>query len=461
MFGNCLTFGGAFISLLLVIIKFFNIFLIFIPIFIFIGFFLTNIYLEGFRQLIQLDNQMRAKIINFIKEINLGKEEIQSYNVNAKFLEKFNKLYMEYYLTNVTVKNSNSWFLYSNSRISFLVKLIFMFYFYYQTKIKEINILQDKIGILFISMFSIHEYFNRFLSHVVTFQNSLMAFNRCLSCTKINNENIEINFSPNININKQIFSHGLEKEIKFENVCVKYNKNQENVLKNITFKINKGEKIGICGKTGVGKTTLLMSLLKLVDINEGNIIFDENIDIKNIDENILRQNIICITQDIILFDELTVKENIDPYDKYNKDNINKIMENYCFNEFISQDKNENAILNLNKILDIKLKNLNLSFGQKNIICLIRGILRYHENKNSIILIDEMTDKNDFITSDKIMNLLINKFKEGTILIVTHRMESIKNCDKILVLEDGKVAEFDNPKKLLSEPKSKFYKYYKL
>ena len=461
MFGNCLTFGGAFISLLLVIIKFFNIFLIFIPIFIFIGFFLTNIYLEGFRQLIQLDNQMRAKIINFIKEINLGKEEIQSYNVNEKFLEKFNKLYMEYYLTNVTVKNSNSWFLYSNSRISFLVKLIFMFYFYYQTKVKEINILQDKIGILFISMFSIHEYFNRFLSHVVTFQNSLMAFNRCLSCTKINNENIEINFSPNININKQIFSHGLEKEIKFENVCVKYNKNQENVLKNITFKINKGEKIGICGKTGVGKTTLLMSLLKLVDINEGNIIFDENIEINNIDKNILRQNIICITQDIILFDELTVKENIDPYDKYNKDNINKIMENYCFNEFISQDKNENAILNLNKILDIKLKNLNLSFGQKNIICLIRGILRYHENKNSIILIDEMTDKNDFITSDKIMNLLINKFKEGTILIVTHRMESIKNCDKILVLEDGKVAEFDNPKKLLSEPKSKFYKYYKL
>ena len=461
MFGNCLTFGGAFISLLLVIIKFFNIFVFIIPIFIFIGFFLTNIYLEGFRQLIQLDNQMRTQIINFIKEIHLGKEEIQSYNVNDKFLAKFNKIYMKYYLSNITVKNSNAWFLYSISRISFLIKLIFMFYFYYQTKINEINILQDKIGILFISMFSIHEYFNRFLSHVVTFQNSLMAFNRCLSCTKIINENIEINFSPNINSNKSIFSKGLQKEIKFENICIKYNKNQENVLKNISFKVNKGEKIGICGKTGVGKTTLLMSLLKLVDINEGNITLDENIDINDIDINIVRKNIICITQDINLFEELTIKENIDPYDKYNKDEIKTIMENYCFNDFMKNEKNVYSVLNLEKILNTKLKDLNLSFGQKNIICLIRAILRFHENKNSIILIDEMADKNDFITSDKIMNLLINKFKEGTILIVSHRMESIKNCDKILVLEDGKVAEFDDPKKLLSNPNSKFYKYNKL
>ena len=461
MFGNCLTFGGAFISLLLVIIKFFNIFLIFIPIFIFIGFFLTNIYLEGFRQLIQLDNQMRTQIINFIKEINMGKEEIQSYNVNVKFLFKFNKLYMKYYLSNITVKNSNAWFLYSNSRISFILKLFFMSYFYYQTKIREIPIFQDKIGILFISIFSIHEYFNRFLSHVVTFQNSLMAFKRCLSCTNNNNENIEINFSPNIKTSKSLFKEGLQKEIKFENVCIKYNKTQENVLKNITLKINKGEKIGICGKTGVGKTTLLMSLLKLVDINEGNIIFDENIDINNVDINILRQNIICITQDINLFGELTIKENIDPYDKHGKDEIKLILQNYSFDEFMNLGKNENSVLNLDKISEVKLKDLNFSFGEKNIICLMRAILRFHENKNSIILIDEMADKNDFITSDKIMNLLINKFKEGTILIVTHRMKSITHCDKILVLEDGKVAEFDSPNKLLSNPNSKFYKYNKL
>ena len=70
----------------------------------------------------------------------------------------------------------------------------------------------------------------------------------------------------------------------------------------------------------------------------------------------------------------------------------------------------------------------------------------------------MTDKNDFITSDKIMNLLINKFKEATILIVSHRMISFQNCDKILVLEEGKIAEFDTPKKLLSDKNSKFYKY---
>ena len=457
MFGNCLTFGGAFISLLLVIIKFFNIFLIFIPIFIFVGFFLTNIYLGGFRQLVQLDNQMRSNIINFIKEINLGKEEIESYRVSDKFLKKFKELYIKYYFSNITSKYLNAWFLYSISRISFILKLIFMFYFYYQTKINDIHILQDKIGILFISMFSIHEYFNRFLSHVVTFQNSLMAFNRCISCTKSSNENIEIDISKN-NKEKSMFSKGLQKEINFENVCIKYNKAGENVLKNITFKIQKGEKIGICGKTGVGKTTLLMSLLKLVDANEGNITLDENIDINGININDLRQNVIFITQDINLFDELTIKENIDPYDKYDKDKIKEILENYSFDELINCQKDESSSLNLIKILDIKLKDLKFSFGQKNLICLMRAVLRFHENKNSIILIDEMTDKNDFITSDKIMNLIINRFKEATILIVTHRIKSIKNCDKILVLENGKVAEFDTPNKLLSDSNSKFYKY---
>ena len=457
MFGNCLTFGGAFISLLIVIIKFFKIFLVFVPIFIIIGFFFTNLYLEGFRQLIQLENQMRTNIINFIKEMNLGKEEIQSYKINDKFLFMFKELYKKFYLSHITVKNSNAWFLYSISRMSFILKLFFMLYFYYQIKKDNFHIIQDKIGILFISIFSIHEYFNRFLSHVVTFQNSLMAFNRCLSCTNINNENIEINLSPNIK-DKSIFSDGLKKEIKFDNVCIKYNKEGENVLKNITFKIKKGEKIGICGKTGVGKTTLLMSLLKFVDINEGNIIFDENIDINKIDINILRKNIICITQDINLFDELTIKENIDPYDKYSKNDIEKILENYSFKEFINYDSNKKSTLNLDKIFDVKVKDLKFSFGQKNIICLIRAILRFDENKNSIILIDEMVDKNDFFISDKIMDLLINKLKDGTILIVTHRMNSLNNCDKILVLENGNLAEFDTPEKLLSNQNSLFYKY---
>ena len=289
MFGNCLTFGGAFITLLIVVIVFFKFFVLFIPIFIFVGFSLTKIYLDGFRQLVQLETQMRTIIINFIKEINLGKEAIQSYNISDKFMDKFNQIYEKYNLSQIGVKYSNAWFLYSISRISFILKIIFIFYFLYQIKYNDNSIDQDKIGILFVSMFSLHEYFNRFLSHVVTFENSLLAFNRCLSCTNIKQEN------KNESQNKNIFLNGIQKEIKFENVCIKYDKASEYVLKNISFKVNHGEKIGICGRTGVGKTTLLMSLLKVVDVNEGNIIFDENINIKDIDINILRQNIICIT----------------------------------------------------------------------------------------------------------------------------------------------------------------------
>ena len=453
MFGNCLTFGGAFITLLIVAIVFFRIFVIFIPIFIFIGFFITKIYLKGFRQLVQLETQMRTAIINFIKEINFGNEEIQIYNVGDKFIKKFNQIYEKYYLSQIGVKYSNAWFLYSISRISFILKIIFMVNFFYQYKNNLIE--QSKIGILFISMFSLHEYFNRFLSHVVTFENSLLAFNRCLGTTNIKQEDN--------NKNENLFSNGIQKEIKFENVCIKYDKASDYVLKNISFKVNKNEKIGICGKTGVGKTTLLMSLLKVVEVNEGNIIFDENIDIKDINSNTLRENIICVTQEINLFDELTIKENIDPYNKYEIEDIKNILNDFSFNEFIDlENKNDcNTILNLDSIWFKKVKDINLSFGQKNIICLIRVILKYNEKRNSIVLIDEMIDKNDFITSDKLINILFNKFNEGTIFIVSHRMESIKNCDKILVLEEGKIAEFDSPEKLLGNENSIFYKYNKL
>ena len=213
----------------------------------------------------------------------------------------------------------------------------------------------------------------------------------------------------------------------------------------------------------MGKTTLLMSLLKIVNVNEGRIIFDENIDINDLDINILRQNIICITQEINLFDELTIKENIDPYNKYEIEDIKNILNDFSFNEFIDlENKNDcNTILNLDSIWFKKVKDINLSFGQKNIICLIRVILKYNEKRNSIVLIDEMIDKSDFITSDKLINILFNKFNEGIIFIVSHRMESIKNCDKILVLEEGKIAEFDSPEKLLGNENSIFYKYNKL
>ena len=343
MFGNCLTFGGAFITLLIVVVVFFKFFAIFMPIFIFVGFFLTNIYLGGFRQLVQLDTQMRTVIINFIKEINLGKDVIQCYNISDKFVNKFNLIYTKYYLSQIGVKNSNAWFLYSISRISFILKIIFMGYFYYQTKYYHDSIDQDKIGILFVSMFSLHEYFNRFLSHVVTFENSLLAFNRCLSCTNVKQEE-----GKKLK-DKNKFLNGIQKEIKFQNVCVKYDKTSDNILKNISFIVKQGEKIGICGKTGVGKTTLLMSLLKVVEINEGRIIFDGNIDLNDIDIDILRQNIICITQDINLFDELTIKENIDPYNKYQINDIKNILNNFSFNDFINFENKENSILNIESI----------------------------------------------------------------------------------------------------------------
>jgi ATP-binding cassette subfamily C (CFTR/MRP) protein 1 len=262
----------------------------------------------------------------------------------------------------------------------------------------------------------------------------MMAFNRCLSY-----KNIIIEHPSITEYDKEINNWPKKGNIEFKNVNIKYRKDLNYVLKEISFKINSGEKIGICGRTGCGKTTLTLALIRILELNEGKILIDD-IDISKIGMDKLRNSISIVTQEPFVF-EGTLKENIDPNNNYNNNDIENLLN--MFNEF---HKNK---FNLN--LKISENGNNLSFGEKQIICIIRALIK----KNNILILDEATSNIDLELEEKIFNLIYKYKKESTIITISHRVKNLKNYDKIFVIDEGKIIENDSPNNLLNNKGTMF------
>ena len=271
---------------------------------------------------------------------------------------------------------------------------------------------------------------------------SMISMERCYKYTKLNPEK---NFDLPEDLNLKEKNWPNEGKIVFEDLSVKYRPNTEIVLKNLNFSILPGEKIGICGRTGSGKSTICLSIFRLIEPYTGTIFIDD-IDIQKVGLSLLRQNLTYIPQDPILM-EGSLKFNIDPFNLYENEKIIEILKRVGF------DYNERD----DEILDrhIEVNGNNLSIGEKQLICIVRAILK----KTKILIMDEATANIDVKTEEKIQEILDNTFNDCTILTIAHRIKTILNYDKILVLEKGKILEFDSPKNLLENKDSYFYKLF--
>lgn len=232
-------------------------------------------------------------------------------------------------------------------------------------------------------------------------------------------------------------------QIEFQNVNLRYTEESQLALNNISFVINQGEKVGICGRTGSGKSSLLMAIFRACEIESGKIIIDnKNIQFMNLSD--LRKKLSIIPQDPFLF-ESSLRENLDPLGMKSDDEIWNVLQETALGVKFSRDQDI-----LNTMIEERGKNL--SSGEKQLICLARAILA----NRKIICIDEATAQVDFETDNLIQNVIRSKFKNTTVLTIAHRIQTIFDYDRIMVLDSGRIAEFDTAQNLINDKNSLFY-----
>jgi ATP-binding cassette subfamily B protein len=228
----------------------------------------------------------------------------------------------------------------------------------------------------------------------------------------------------------------IEGEIEFQNIEFTYPETKIKACKNISFSLKKGDSLAIMGDIGSGKTTILELLCRIYDPSEGEILID-NLNIKKINIKELRNSIGYVPQSTFLFSE-TIEKNI----KFGKENVNK-------NEL------ENAAVNACLSEDIKLfkdgyktllgeRGVNLSGGQKQRLAIARAIIK----KPKILILDDSLSAVDTETEEKILSNINKVSRDMTLVIATHRVSSAKNCNKIIILQDGKVIEYGSHNSLM-------------
>ncbi|CAH0557933.1 unnamed protein product [Brassicogethes aeneus] len=256
---------------------------------------------------------------------------------------------------------------------------------------------------------------------------------RILSYTKLEEETLE---NPKHVILKQTWPcYG---EIEFRNLYLKYSKSDDAVLKNISFIIGANQKIGVVGRTGAGKSSLITALFRLADV-EGTITID-NVNISEIGLTNLRRKISIIPQEPVLFSE-TVRYNLDPFQEFKDDEIWEVIEEVNM---------KGAVVSLD---DMVLEGgSNFSIGQKQLLCLARALLR----KNKILVLDEATANVDLRTDELIQKTIKTKFCACTVITIAHRLNTIMDSDKVMVMDGGELVEFAHPYILLKNEKSIFH-----
>ena len=231
--------------------------------------------------------------------------------------------------------------------------------------------------------------------------------------------------------------------IEFKHYSTRYREGLDLVLKDVNCVIKPREKVGIVGRTGAGKSSLTLALFRLVEAASGHILID-GVDIATLGLYELRSRLTIIPQDPMLFAE-TIRSNLDPFGHHTDQEIWSALESASLKRHVSSLEGGLSYMVLQG-------GDNFSVGQRQLICLARAVLR----KTNILVLDEATAAIDVETDMTIQKTIRREFKDCTILTIAHRINTVMDSDKIMVLDQGKIVEFDSPQALLEKSSSVFY-----
>ncbi|KAK1982529.1 ABC multidrug transporter [Colletotrichum cereale] len=241
----------------------------------------------------------------------------------------------------------------------------------------------------------------------------------------------------------------LHAPVSFDGVKAAYSDHSNVILDGVAFSIRPGQKVGVCGRTGSGKSTMLLTLLRLTEVQDGRIIID-NVDMTRFRRDHIRNSITVIPQDPVVFPG-SIRYNLDPQRRHSDADIKKELYRVGLAHILSYPQGLDTTMTLsNSAL--------LSRGELQLFALARALLRRHEGA-SLLVLDEATSSVDSGTEEVIMRLITESFSGFTVIAVAHRLNTVLDFDLVLVMDQGRLVESGHPRALLEMPNSLFQRLY--
>ncbi|XP_036439199.1 canalicular multispecific organic anion transporter 1-like [Colossoma macropomum] len=390
-------------------------------------YFVQRFYVATSRQLRRLDSVSRSPIYSHFGETVAGLSVIRAYGHQERFLER-NKVTIDDNLKSVYPWIvSNRWLA---MRLESLGNLVVFFSALFAV-ISRDSLDSGLVGLSISYALNVTQTLNWLVRMTSELETNIVAVERVSEYAEIKNE------AAWTTDNRPPDDWPSEGKVHFEDYKVRYRPELELVLHGVTCDIESTEKIGIVGRTGAGKSSLTNCLFRIIEAADGQILID-GVDIANIGLHDLRSRLTIIPQDPVLFSG-TLRMNLDPFEKFSDEDIWKVLELAHLKDFVGS-------LAAGLQHEVAEGGENLSVGQRQLLCLARALLR----KSKILILDEATAAVDLETDDLIQTTIRREFSHCTVLTIAHRINTILDSSRVMVLDAGKIVEFDPPGVLLEK-----------
>eukprot|EP01016_Furgasonia_blochmanni_P006658 TRINITY_DN12679_c0_g3_i1.p1 TRINITY_DN12679_c0_g3~~TRINITY_DN12679_c0_g3_i1.p1 ORF type:complete len:506 (+),score=73.61 TRINITY_DN12679_c0_g3_i1:69-1520(+) len=402
--------------------------------------YINRYYMKTYTEIVRLESITKSPILCLFSESLNGVTTIRAFGKENEFMQHQLNLLNENIKNQITQSGLSRWFSLRLNIISLVCLII--------PTIGVCLIWKERLspgfsGLLLAYCFDLDSRLINLLSNLNNFASRLVSFERCLAFTTIKSERDYHTKQPPPGFDPARWP--TMGNVAFDRYSVRYRENLPLVLKNVSLSIRCGEKIGVVGRTGAGKSSMILALLRLLEADSGRILID-GVNIAEIGLHDLRKNITIIPQDTYLFNG-TLRVNIDPLSAFTDQEIWRALEKVKLKETFEQKGGLECM--------VSESGDSLSVGEKQLLSIARGILK----RSNLILMDEATSSIDIVTERLIQQTIKKEFGDKTVITIAHRLNTIIMSDRILMLGLGEVKEFDRPDVLLRDHNSLFFKFW--